>query len=179
MTILTRPARPADIPAITAIHRHWVLHGTGNFAETPNSEADMLALLAQIHQLSLPFIVAYGKDDPDTVLGYAYAGLFRPRNAYRFYVEDSVYVSPSAQSRGIGKILLGQLIEDATRAGKRQMIAVIGDSDNHGSINLHKAHGFIETGLLKSAGFKFGQWRDVVLMQRALGSGDSSQPEDL
>jgi phosphinothricin acetyltransferase len=167
-------ATPADIPAIAAIYRHHVLNGLASFEETPPDDAEMARRHAEIVRRGLPYIVArHG----GTIAGYAYAGPYRTRSGYRYSLEDSVYVAPGRVGQGIGRLLLGRLIEDATRLDYRQMVAVIGDSAHLPSIRLHEALGFRHAGLLRSIGFKFGRWVDSVLMQRPLGSGDAALPE--
>jgi phosphinothricin acetyltransferase len=173
--VVPRDAVEADIPAIRAIYEHWVLHGTGSFELVPPDLAEMTARWRAIHDAGLPYIVA---EADGRIAGFAYAGPYRPRPAYRFTVEDSVYVAPEALGRGLGRALLQAVIEAATAAGKRQMIAVIGDSANTGSIALHGALGFRHVGTFADVGFKFGDWRDTVLMQRALGDGADSPPPD-
>lgn len=165
-----RLCRPDDIAAITAIYGHAVATGTASFELEPPGEAEMLgrhqALVAGGH----PYLVA---ERDGTILGYAYAGAYRARPAYRGTVENSVYVRGDQHGRGIGRALLGALVEAATAAGFRQMVAVIGDSANAASIGLHRAAGFEPVGTLRSVGWKHGRWLDTVLMQRALGPGDT------
>lgn len=171
--MLIRPARPDDIAAIVPIYAEAVLHGTASFEIEPPDEAEMLRRYTAIRDGGFPYVVAVEEDG--TLLGYAYAGPFRPRIAYRFTVENSVYVAPGAQKRGVGRALMDEVIRACESKGCRQMVAVIGDSANAGSIALHRACGFYDAGLLKNTGFKFGRWIDTVLMQRELGPG-SSQP---
>lgn len=172
-TLLIRPSTEADLNAITAIYGHAVLHGTGTFELEPPSLADMTARRADVLSKGLPWLVA---ERNGQVLGYAYANHFRPRRAYRFCLEDSIYLHPDAQGQGVGGLLLAELVARCEAAGARQMLAVIGDSQNLGSIGVHRRMGFEHTGLLKSSGWKFGRWLDVVLMQRPLGRGDLSAP---
>jgi phosphinothricin acetyltransferase len=173
-TFFIRPAAVTDFDAIQRIYAHHVLHGLASFEEAPPDAAELTRRWRLIADAGLPYLCAI---EPDGALvGYAYAGPYRPRSAYRFTVEDSVYVAPEAAGRGIGRSLLRQLIEMCANLGKRQMIAVIGDSGNAPSIALHRACGFELTGTFKAIGFKHGRWVDSVLMQRALGPGDSSQP---
>ncbi|ALV08079.1 Putative N-acetyltransferase [Roseateles depolymerans] len=162
-----------DIPAIQQIYEHAVLHGTGTFETDVPDRAEMARRRTEVLSRSLPYLVA---ERDGQVLGYAYANYFRPRLAYRYFVEDSIYLSPQAQGQGIGRLLLAELVARCEAAGARQMIAVIGDSQNLGSIGVHRTLGFEQNGLLKSAGWKFGRWLDVVLMQRQLGQGDTSSP---
>lgn len=172
--LLIRPSLESDLPAIQAIYAHAVLHGTGTFETDVPDVAEMTRRRAEVLSRTLPYLVAVRGDE---VLGYAYANYFRPRLAYRFCVEDSIYLAPAAQGQGVGRLLLAELIAQCERAGARQMLAVIGDSQNHGSVGVHRALGFEPTGLLKSSGWKFGRWLDVVLMQRPLGHGDSTPAE--
>ncbi len=171
---LIRPATPSDIPAITAIYRPAVLQGTASFELDPPGEAEMLRRYAAIVAGGFAYLVA---ECDGRVQGYAYANAYRPRPAYRFTVEDSVYIAPGAQGRGVGGALLSALIGHATDAGFRRMIAVIGDSDQHASIALHRRAGFTLCGTLPAVGYKFGRWLDVVLMQLPLGEGDGRPPE--
>ncbi|HSI56326.1 MAG TPA: GNAT family N-acetyltransferase [Ideonella sp.] len=174
--LLVRPSTDADLPAIAAIYGEAVLHGTGTFELEVPDQADMARRRQDVLSKDLPWLVA---ESAGQVLGYAYANHFRPRRAYRFCVEDSIYLHPDARGRGVGTALLAELIARCTAAGARQMLAVIGDSANHGSIGVHRRHGFQHTGLLKSAGWKFDRWLDVVLMQLALGEGDGTAALDL
>lgn len=176
MTLLhIRPATTADIPAITAIYRPAVLTGTASFELDPPDEAEMRKRFETIVAGGYPYYVA---ERDGRVIGYAYAGAYRPRPGYRFSVEDSVYIDPTAQRSGAGQALLAKLIEDCTQQGFRQMIAVIGDSAQHGSMGLHRRNGFIFCGTIHSVGYKFGRWLDGVIMQRALGPGDTTQPAE-
>jgi phosphinothricin acetyltransferase len=168
-----RVATEADIPQIHAIYAHHVLHGTGTFDEEPPPEAEILEKFRYVRDHGWSWLVAA---DESGVLGYAYYTQFRDRSAYRYCVENSIYVRDDVRGQGVGKALVARLIEDATAQGMRQMIAVIGDSDNVGSIGVHASLGFQRVGLLKSAGVKFGRWLDVVYMQRALGRGDANMP---
>jgi len=172
--LLIRPSVEADLPAITAIYAEAVQHGTGTFELEAPSEAEMAARRLDVLQKSLPWLVA---ESAGVTLGYAYANHFRPRRAYRFCVEDSIYLHPEARGRGVGGQLLAELMARCEAAGARQMVAVIGDSRNEGSIRVHRQHGFEQSGLLRSAGWKFDRWLDVVLMQRALGRGDQAPVE--
>ncbi|MFA6266280.1 MAG: N-acetyltransferase family protein [Pseudolabrys sp.] len=168
---IIRPTTPADIPAITRIYEHAVRTGTATFELEPPTEAEMLRRYEKLRAGPFPYIVA---EIDGAVAGYAYAGPFRERPAYRFTVEDSIYIAPDMQKRGIGKALLAQLIAEAETAGFRQMMAVIGDSAQDGSIALHRACGFTPAGVFKSVGYKFGRWLDTVQMQLPLGKGDSA-----
>jgi phosphinothricin acetyltransferase len=168
-----RPATPADIAAITRIYAEAVRHGTASFELEPPDEAEMARRFRTLVDGGYPYQVA---ELDGAVVGYAYAGPYRPRPAYRFSVEDSVYIDPGAQRRGIGRALLSRLIDAAERRGYRQMIAVIGDSAQTASIELHRALGFHLVGTIENVGFKFDRWLDTVLMQRALGPGASTKP---
>lgn len=171
--MLVRDAIEADIPDIQAIYAHHVLHGTGTFDEVPLSAEDMTERFRMVSARGWTWLVAA---DATGVLGFAYFTQFRDRSAYRFTAEDSIYVREDVRGQGVGKALVAQLVEAATRAGFRQMIAVIGDSAQVGSIAVHVKAGFSHIGTLRSVGFKHGQWLDTVLMQRALGSGDTTPP---
>jgi len=168
-----RAATEADIPEIQSIYAHHVLHGTGTFDEAPPSVEEMAEHFAKVSAHDWSWLVA---TDATGVLGYAYYTQFRDRSAYRYCVEDSVYVREDVRGQGVGKALVARLIEDATAAGMRQMIAVIGDSENTGSIGVHASLGFHMVGTLRAVGVKFGQWVDVVSMQRPLGKGDADVP---
>jgi phosphinothricin acetyltransferase len=173
MPVLIRAATPADLPAITAIYEHAVRHGTATFEIEPPDGAEMKRRMEALLAGGFPYLVA---EDDGAVAGYAYAGPYRARIAYRFTVEDSIYLAPERQRRGIGAQLLAALIAQSEKRGFRQMIAVIGDSANAGSIAVHERAGFAMTGTLRAVGFKFGRWLDTVLMQRALGPGDTTLP---
>ncbi|MEN9396184.1 MAG: hypothetical protein RLZ81_714 [Pseudomonadota bacterium] len=170
---IIRPSQTSDLPAITAIYAHHVLHGTGTFELEPPSQDDMASRRADVLAKDLPYLVAA---EADLVIGYAYCTWFKPRPAYRFSAEDSIYMDPKTLGRGHGRALLAELAAQAQRAGVRKLIAVIGDSANQGSIQVHRSVGFTHVGVLKSCGWKFNQWRDVVLMDLALGAGDTSPP---
>jgi phosphinothricin acetyltransferase len=172
-----RPAEAGDFDAIQQIYGHNVLHGLASFEETPPTVEEMLRRWRAIRELGLPFIVAVDAAE-DTVLGYAYAGAHRTRPAYRHSVENSVYISDAAQRRGVGRALLQRLIDDCEALGwVRQMIAVIGNSENVSSKALHSSLGFRDVGVFRSVGFKHGRWLDSVLMQRPIGSADDTLPE--
>lgn len=164
-----RPATPSDIPAITAIYGPNVRDGIASFEYEVPDEAEMMKRQAAILAAGYPYLVAILDG---TLAGYAYASAYRTRPGYRFAVENSVYVSPAMQGKGVGKALLDRLIEECTACGYRQMIAVIGNLGNAGSIALHRACGFTVVGVLPSIGWKLNRWVDCVLMQRALGEGD-------
>lgn len=172
---IIRASTDADMPAITAIYSHHVLTGTGTFEIDPPTLAEMTARRADVLGKGLPYlVVAEGAD----VLGYAYCNWFKPRPAYRFSAEDSIYMAPQAAGKGLGRALLAELMRQAETAGVRKLLAVIGDSGNAGSIGVHRTAGFQPVGILKSTGWKFGRWLDVVLMDCAIGMGDSSAPAD-
>jgi phosphinothricin acetyltransferase len=173
MALSIRPTLVSDIPAITRISAHAVKHGTATFELEPPDEAEMLRRFDKLRTGGFPYIVA---EVEGAVAGYAYAGAFRERPAYRFTVEDSIYIAPEMHRRGIGRALLMRLIEEAEAAGFRQMMAVIGDSAQAGSIGVHRACGFEDAGVFKAVGFKFGRWLDTVQMQRALGEGSRTTP---
>ncbi len=160
-----RDATPADFAAITAIYAHHVRHGTGTFALEPPSEAEMLERFHEIASMRLPYLVSLIEGQ---VAGYAYAAPFRTRPAYRYGVEDSVYIAPETMGKGHGRALLLALMDRCAQRGIYSMVAVIGDADNAGSIGVHRALGFEPTGHIPRAGFKFGRWLDVVFMSRDL-----------
>jgi L-amino acid N-acyltransferase YncA len=172
--ITIRAATKGDIPVITRIYQHAVLNGTASFEIEPPDEAEMARRHRGLLDDGYPYLVAQAED---AVVGYAYAAPYRPRPAYHWSVEDSVYIAPNAHRRGVGRALLAQLIEESEQRGFRQMIAVIGDSKQIPSIELHRNLGFKEIGALVSVGFKFGRWLDSVLMQRPLGEGATSVPD--
>lgn len=176
-TVSLRDSADTDVPAITAIYAGNVLGGTGTFETEPPDEADMARRRADVLAKGLPWLVACeGSGADERVLGYAYATHFRPRLAYRFCVEDSVYLAGDVKGRGIGRLLLDALIIRCRLAGARQMVAVIGDANNAGSVGVHRAAGFAPIGVMRSAGWKFDRWLDVVLMQLELGEGDRTPP---
>ena len=170
---IIRPSHENDIIAISAIYAQQVLEGTGTFEIVPPTARDMADRRAEVLTRGLPYLVA---ESEGAVVGFAYCNWFKPRPAYRFSAEDSVYVSPAAHRSGVGKALLIELIAVAERAGVRKLIAVIGDSRNTGSIALHRSVGFKDSGVLTSCGWKFEQWLDVVMMQRELGRGSTCAP---
>ena len=174
MTVAIRPAKTSDIPAITRIYAHAVEHGTASFELTPPDQAEIARRMSDLTGKGYPYLA--GEID-GALAGYAYAGPYRARPAYRLTVEDSVYIAPATHRRGIGRALLASLIEAAAARGFRQMIAVIGDSTRQAaSIGLHEALGFRHVGILQDVGFKHGRWLDSVLMQRALGPGAKTNP---
>lgn len=170
---LIRPSSDEDIAAITAIYAQHVLGGTGTFEVDPPLVSDMSARRADVLAKGLPYLVA---EVGQQIAGFAYCTWFKPRPAYRFSAEDSIYLSPAAQGIGLGRSLLAELLLQAQMRGIRKLIAVIGDSANQGSIAVHRSVGFTHVGILKSCGWKFDRWLDVVLMERALGLGDESPP---
>ena len=169
-----RSSHDGDIAAITAIYTHHVLHGTGTFETEPPPETDMAARRADVLAKGLPYLVA---EQDGQVLGFAYCNWFKPRPAYRFSAEDSFYVAEAARGLGVGRQLLDALCTAAEAAGVRKLLAVIGDSANAGSIRVHQAAGFTHIGVMRSVGWKFGAWRDVVLMEKPRGAGDTTSPE--
>jgi L-amino acid N-acyltransferase YncA len=171
---LIRPSLDADLGAITAIYGHHVQHSTGTFETDAPSLADMGTRRADVLAKNLPYLVL---EEAGEVLGFAYGNWFKPRPAYRFSVEDSIYLAPSAVGKGLGKLLLAELCAQLERRGIRKVMAVIGDSANLGSVGVHKALGFSHVGVVKSCGWKFGQWLDIVLMEKTLGAGDSTAPQ--
>ena len=170
-----RAATADDAPAIAAIYREHVLHGTATFEIEPPDAAEMAARMQAIAAAAQPWLVAVRGA---RIVGYAYAGPYRARPAYRFTTEDSIYLAPDAIGEGLGRRLLEALIDACTARGDRQMIAVIGDTGNAASIGVHARAGFTHVGVLHGVGRKFGRWIDVVLMQRALGAGSGAQPQE-
>ncbi|MBC8058991.1 MAG: N-acetyltransferase [Rhizobiales bacterium] len=175
-TLLIRPSTTADLPAITAIYAWNVLNGTGTFELEAPDLTEMTRRRDDVLGKGLPWLAA---ERAGLVLGYAYANHFRPRKAYRFCLEDSVYLAADAQGQGLGRLLLAELLSRCEAIGARQMLAVIGDSKNLGSVGVHRTLGFEHIGVMKSAGWKFGRWLDVVFMQKALGAGDTTAAVDL
>ena len=171
---LVRDALEADMAAVRDIYAHYVLHSLATFEETPPTLDDMLARRRASVDLGLPYLVA---EVGGVVAGFAYAGLYRSRPAYRYTIEDSVYVADGQTGRGIGSALLGELIARCERGPWRQMIAIVGDSANSASIALHRRFGFELVGTLRSVGLKFGRWVDTPILQRGLGSRDEQLPE--
>lgn len=171
---LIRPSRDEDVAAITAIYHHHVLTGTGTFEIAPPTETDMASRRADVLSKGLPYLVV---EDEGRVMGFAYCNWFKPRPAYRFSAEDSIYMAPDVHRKGMGRALLTELCAQAERAGVRKFLAVIGDSANAGSIGVHTSVGFSHVGILKSCGWKFDRWLDVVMMEKPLGAGDSTAPQ--
>ncbi len=168
-----RPSRHSDVPAITAIYTHQVLTGTGTFEIEPPIETEMAQRRADVLSKHLPYLVA---EHEGRVVGFAYCNWFKPRPAYRFSAEDSIYLAEDAHGYGTGRALLAELAVQAERAGLRKLIAVIGDSANASSIGVHRSVGFEPVGVLRSCGWKFERWLDVVLMEKPLGLGDNHPP---
>jgi phosphinothricin acetyltransferase len=168
-----RPAAPADAAAVAAIYAHHVAHGTASYDTEARSIAATTALIAEHREKGWPFLVAHG--ETGAIAGYAYASQFRPRPAYAWACEDSIYVDPVSQGRGIGRALLEALLGAAEAAGFRTMVAVIGGAEP-ASVALHAACGFVHAGRLAGMGWKHGRWLDTVYMQRALGDGTASAP---
>ena len=173
---IIRPSRDEDVAAIAAIYGYHVMHGLASFEEAAPTVDEIARRRGEILALGLPYLVAEHAG-LGRVVGYCYAGLFRTRSAYRFTLEDSIYVDPAEVGRGIGRALLEPLLLRSAELGYRQMVAVIGGSETVPSIRLHEALGFLRTGLLPGIGFKFGRWIDTVLMQRALGPGATTLPD--
>ena len=171
--MLVRPAAPQDLPAIQSIYAYHVLHGLASFEEEAPPLEEIRRRHEEITGRGLPYLVA---EESGEVLGYGYCSLYRTRSAYRYALEDSIYVKHGRQGKGVGKAVLAELIARCTALGYRQIIAVIGDSANAGSIAVHARPGFVRAGNLRSTGYKFGRWVDSILMQRPLGAGDGTPP---
>lgn len=174
MSVSLRSATSDDLPHITAIYRDSVLNGTASYEITPPGIEEMTGRFLAIRDKGYPYLAA--EDESGAFLGYAYASAFRPRPAYRWMVEDSIYLAPEARGRGVGRLLLDALVESCQTLGFRQMIAVIGGA-HPASVAVHRAAGFTETGLLRGTGYKHGRWLDTMLMQKALGEGAESDPD--
>lgn len=174
--LFQRPSTEADAPAIAAIYAHYVLNSTATFELDPPDVEEIGKRRRHVLDRGLPHLVV---ESDGAVLGYAYSSPYRPRKAYRFTVEDSIYIHPEYTRKGFGRLLLAALIEGCEPAGFRQMVAVIGGADNLASIRLHEHFGFRHAGVLRAIGFKLGRWADTVLMQRALGEGDRTIPSEL
>lgn len=173
MEMHVRPSREEDMEAVRHIYAHEVLHGRATFEQQPPDAEEMSSRRKDVLALGLPHLVA---EREHQVLGFAYANRHRPRAAYGYTIENSIYVAEGARGRGIGKLLLSSLIAECERGPWRQVVAVIGDSENAGSIGLHRSLGFREVGVLQSVGFKFGRWVDTVIMQRPLNEGGKVRP---
>jgi phosphinothricin acetyltransferase len=174
--VQVRPALADEVPAMQEIYAHHVRHGLATFEEEPPSVEEMRRRFDDVRARGLPWLAA---DFGGVLAGYGYCTLYRTRSAYRFSLEDSVYVRHGSEGRGVGAALLRALIAQVEALGYRQLIAVIGDSAHAPSINLHASCGFVRIGILRSVGFKFGRWVDTVLMQRPLGRGDGTPPQEL
>jgi len=171
--VRVRTATPEDIPAIQAIYAHHVAHGLASFEEEAPPVQEMRRRYEDVTRQSFPYLAA---ELGTEIAGYGYCTLYRTRSAYRYALEDSVYVRQDMVGRGVGRLVLAELIRRCEALGYRQMIAVIGDSANEASIGVHASQGFLRVGTLRSSGYKFGRWVDSVLMQRPLGSGDGTKP---
>ena len=173
---LIRPSLDQDLPAITAIYAHHVQHSTGTFETDAPSLADMTDRRAEVLSRGLPYLVA---EHDGLIAGFAYGNWFKPRPAYRYSVEDSIYLAPNLHRMGLGRALLAELLARCEAVGIRKMMAVIGDSANAGSVGVHLALGFEQVGKIESCGWKFGAWRDIVIMQKALGLANTRPPTPL
>jgi phosphinothricin acetyltransferase len=174
--VMIRPSREGDVAQIAAIYAYHVLHGLASFEEVPPDIDELASRRRDILARGLPYLVA---EQSGRVLGYCYAGPYRTRSAYRFSLEDSIYIDQAEVGRGLGRALLATLLDRCVELGYRQMVAVIGGSETWPSIRLHAALGFTRVGLLPAVGFKFGSWVDIVLMQRALGPGETVPPAEI
>ena len=168
-----RSSRDADLPAITAIYAHHVLHSTGTFETEAPTAADMTARRADVLEKGLPYLVA---EHDGKINGFAYGNWFKPRPAYEYSVEDSIYVAPDLQGKGIGRALLTELLVRCEAADIRKVMAIVGDSANTASVGVHLALGFKQVGIIESCGWKFGAWRDIVILQKTIGLGDTQPP---
>ena len=168
-----RPSQPSDMAAITAIYKHHVLHGTGTFEIDPPSLEDMTARREDVLSKGLPYLVL---ENEGQVVGFAYCNWFKPRPAYRFSAEDSIYLAADTAGKGWGRMLLAELCQAAEKVGIRKLIAVIGDSGNGGSIGVHTSVGFKHVGTVSGCGWKFERWLDIVMMEKALGHGQNQPP---
>jgi len=173
--VRVRAATPADAGAVAAIYGHHVLNGLGTFEEVPPSETEISGRIAEVLEKRLPYFVA--EDDAGAVIGFAYAAPFRERAAYRYTAEDSVYIRPDHMGRGVGKALVAEVVRACEALGLRQLVAVIGDSANAGSIGLHRSLGFEPAGVGRAFGYKHGRWVDIVWMRLPLNGGETSSPE--
>ena len=172
---LIRPSSDADLPAITAIYAHHVLHGTGSFETEPPSVVDMTTRRADVLSKGLPYLVV---EQDGKIAGFAYGNWFKPRPAYRYSVEDSIYMAHELQGKGLGRALLTELMARFEAVGIRKVMAIVGDSANTGSVGIHLALGFTQVGIVDSCGWKFGAWRDIVIMQKTLGLGNTQPPNE-
>jgi L-amino acid N-acyltransferase YncA len=171
---MVRPSVDADLAAVTRIYAHHVLNGTGTFETSPPTEEEMRQRRADVLGKNLPWLVI---ERGGQVMGFAYGNWFKPRPAYRFSVEDSIYMAPEALGQGLGRQLMAELLAQLERRGIRKVMAVIGDSANAGSLALHRGAGFEPAGTIEACGWKFGRWLDIVLMQKSLGAGHQTPPE--
>jgi phosphinothricin acetyltransferase len=171
---LIRPSLSDDLAAITAIYQHHVLTGTGTFETIPPTLDEMTSRRQDVLSKNLPFLVM---EDGGQVIGFAYCNWFKPRPAYRFSAEDSIYMAQDAAGKGQGRVLLTELCLAAEKAGIRKLIAVIGDSANEKSIGVHQSVGFQDAGRISNCGWKFDRWLDIVMMEKTLGHGASCSPE--
>ena len=174
--LLIRPSCDEDIAAITAIYAHHVLHGTGTFETEAPGTSHIAARRANVLSKGLPYLVAVQDGE---IAGFAYGNWFKPRPAYRYSVEDSIYLTPDLQRKGLGRALLAELLACCEAAGIRKVMAIVGDSANAGSVGVHRAVGFTQVGTIDACGWKFGAWRDIVIMQKTLGPGDTQPPLEL
>ena len=173
---LIRPSCDADLPSITALYTHHVRHGTGTFETECPSVQEMLARRADVLAKQLPYLVLV---DAGELQGFAYGNWFKPRAAYRYSMEDSIYMAAHAQGRGWGRALLAELLSHCRRSDVRTVMAIIGDSANTSSIGLHESLGFSHVGVVPACGWKLGAWRDIVIMQKTLGAGGTAPPASL
>ena len=173
MPLLIRSSRDEDTAAITALYAHHVLHGTGTFETEAPGSTEMGSRRADVLAKGLPYLVA---EQDGKIVGFAYGNWFKPRPAYRYSVETSIYLAPDLQRQGLGRALLSELLARCERAGIRKLMAIVGDSGNAGSIGVHRSVGFTEVGTIAACGWKFGAWRDIVIMQMTLGLGDTQPP---
>ena len=172
---LIRPSSDDDLPAITAIYAYHVLHGTGSFETEPPSVAEMTTRRADVLSKGLPYLVV---EQDRKIAGFAYGNWFKPRPAYRYSVEDSIYMAHELQGKGLGRALLTELMARFEAVGIRKVMAIVGDSANTGSVGIHLALGFTQVGIVDSCGWKFGAWRDIVIMQKTLGLGNTQPPNE-
>ena len=172
--LLIRPSRDPDMVAITALYAHHVLHGTGSFETEPPGVPEMSARRADVLSKGLPYLVA---ELDGELTGFAYGNWFKPRPAYRYSVEDSIYLAPGLQRQGLGRALLAELLARFEAAGIRKVMAIVGDSANAGSVGLHLALGFAQVGVIEDCGWKLGAWRDIVILQKTLGEGSATPPQ--
>jgi L-amino acid N-acyltransferase YncA len=173
--LLIRPSHDTDLPSITAIYAHHVLHSTGTFETDPPTIAEMAQRRADVLGKGLPYLVAEHEGE---VAGFAYGNWFKPRPAYRYSVEDSIYLARARHGKGLGRALLAELLACCELAGIRKVMAIVGDSANAASIGLHLAAGFTQVGKIDACGWKFGAWRDIVILQKTLGSGNTRPPAE-